>query len=102
MAGGGMNDFTIQSIEKEINDLQNEISSAREKTGQYKFFYKDGQIEDEGINENGERKSYAFFSKEGMLEEKGNIKNYFSSLKTDFRYLHGPYEKYHKNGRPFL
>lgn len=99
MAGGGMNDFTIQSIEKEINDLRNEISSAREKTGQYKFFYKDGQIEDEGINENGERKSYAFFSKEGMLEEKGNIKNYFSSLKTDFRYLHGPYEKYHKNGQ---
>ena len=99
MAGGGMNDFTIQSIEKEIKDLQNEISNAREKTGQYKFFYKDGQIEDEGTNENGEKKSYTFFSKEGMLEERGNIKNYFSILGTDFRYLHGPYERYYKNGQ---
>ena len=99
MMAGGSSDFTIQNYEKDITSIKQEISNAREKTGPYKFFYKNGQIEDEGINENGEKKSYAFFSKEGKLEEKGNIKNYFSILKTDFRYLHGAYEKYYKNGQ---
>ena len=100
-AGLGGSDFLIQEYEKDIKRLKQEISNAREKTGQYKFFYKNGQIEDEGIYENGEKKSFAFFSKEGVLEVKGNIKNYFSPYKdeADFRYLHGPYEKYHNNGQ---
>ena len=100
-AGFGSNDWTIQGYEKDIKRLKQEISNAREKTGQYKFFYKNGQIEDEGINENGAKKSFAFFSKEGVLEVKGNIKNYFQPFRDepDFRYLHGPYEKYHKNGQ---
>jgi len=100
-SGFGANDFSIQRYEEDIKRLKQEISNAREKTGQYKFFYKNGQIEDEGINENGEKKSFAFFSQEGVLEIKGNIKNYFSPFRddADFRYLHGSYEKYHNNGQ---
>ena len=100
-SGFRANDFSIQRYEEDIKRLKQEISNAREKTGQYKFFYKNGQIEDEGINENGEKKSFAFFSQEGVLEIKGNIKNYFSPFRddADFRYLHGSYEKYHNNGQ---
>ena len=100
-SGFEANDFSIQRYEEDIKRLKQEISNAREKTGQYKFFYKNGQIEDEGINENGEKKSFAFFSQEGVLEIKGNIKNYFSPFRddADFRYLHGSYEKYHNNGQ---
>ena len=100
-SGFGANDFSIQRYEEDIKRLKQEISNAREKTGQYKFFYKNGQIEDEGINENGEKKSFAFFSQDGVLEIKGNIKNYFSPFRdeADFRYLHGSYEKYHNNGQ---
>ena len=92
-------DWAIERIEKNIKNLEEEISNAKEINGAYKFFYKNGNIEDEGVNENGEKKSYAFYSKEGILEEKGNIKNYFSILGTDYRFLDGPYERYHKNGQ---
>ncbi len=76
-----------------------EINNAIEVSGLYRFYYKNGQIEDEGIHENGEKSSYSFYSKDGMLEETGKIKNYFSSIGTDFRYLDGPYERYHNNGQ---
>ena len=91
--------FERESRIKKIEELEQEIDNAMEITGPYQFFYKNGQIEDEGIHENGEKSSYSFFSKDGMLEETGNIKNYFSSIRTDFRFLDGPYERYHNNGQ---
>ena len=99
-AGGGFSsDWDIKAREKEIRNLEDEMNHAMDINGLYKFYYKDGQIEEEGIHENGEKSSYSFFSKDGMLEETGNIKNYFSPMGTDFRFLDGPYERYHNNGQ---
>tara|TARA_B110000003_G_C16634280_1_gene527801 strand:+ start:516 stop:2651 length:2136 start_codon:yes stop_codon:yes gene_type:complete len=82
-----------------LKDLEYELKNAMEIKGLYKYYYKNGQIEDEGIYENGETVSYSFFSKDGMLEETGSFKNYFSISGVDFRFLDGPYERYHDNGQ---
>ena len=99
-SGGFSADWSIKAKEKEIKNLEDQMNYAMDINGLYKFYYKDGQIEEEGIHENGEKSSYSFFSKDGILEEIGNIKNYFSTLGgTEFRFLDGPYERYHNNGQ---
>ncbi len=99
-AMGGSSEWQLQKYEKRIKDLETEIDNAKEVSGLYKFYYKNGQIEDEGIYERGIKSSYTFYSKNGMLEEAGNIKNYWSPFGTvDFSYLDGNYERYHENGQ---
>ena len=99
-AMGGSSEWQLQKYEKRIKDLEAEIDNAKEVSGLYKFYYKNGQIEDEGIYERGIKSSYTFYSKNGMLEEAGNIKNYWSPFGTvDFSYLDGNYERYHENGQ---
>ena len=54
---------------KRIEEVEQEIDNAMEITGPYQFFYKNGQVEDEGINKNGKKGSYSVFSKDGMREK---------------------------------
>ena len=96
--GGFAADFEIKAKEKKIKNLEDEVNYAMAKNGLYEYYYKDGQIEEGGIHENGEKSSYSFFSKDGMLEEMGNIKNSFFPNGSHRGYLDGPYERYHNNG----
>ena len=99
-AMGGSSEWQLQKYEKSIKDLETEIDNAKEVSGLYKFYYKNGQIEDEGIYERGVKSSFTFFSKNGVLEETGNIKNHWSPFgDVDFSYLDGSYERYHGNGQ---
>ena len=99
-AMGGSSEWQLQKYEKSIKDLETEIDNAKEVSGLYKFYYKNGQIEDEGIYERGVKSSFTFFSKNGVLEETGNIKNHWSPFgAVDFSYLDGSYERYHENGQ---
>ena len=67
--GFGFSSFDRERRIKKIEELEQEIDNATEITGPYQFFYKNGQVEDEGVNKNGKKVSYSFFSKDGMLEK---------------------------------
>lgn len=69
--GSGPSDtFYLENKLREINDLEEKINNAKEVSGPYQYFYKNGQLEEEGIYNNGVKVSYAIFSEDGILEER--------------------------------
>tara|TARA_Y100000748_G_scaffold294579_1_gene285401 strand:+ start:3761 stop:5947 length:2187 start_codon:yes stop_codon:yes gene_type:complete len=99
----GMNtSWEDEKSKKRIKELEQKINNSMQLSGPYQYFYKNGQVEDEGTLDRGHKSSYSFFSKDGRLEEKGSIKNYFYQTNPDFKFLHGSYERYHANGQLML